>query len=365
MKSKYIFSVLMLTVVLISGCSRGGRISPQRKDIVDAVFASGDLKMNNRYLVTSMSEGYLLKSFVDEGDTVSPGQQLFHIQDNAPQAQLENAEAAYQHALRNMQPDSPVLQKLNQQLIQLENQLKTDSVNFMRFRNLISSNAVSRADYDKAKLAYDNTRSQLQAQKNTIEDTERNLRLELLNTKANLIAQQDNSTYYTITGKVDSGIVLQTMKEDGELVRKGEVLAEIGAGEFIAMLEIAEEDINRVALGQEVYLELNTRKNRSYKARITKIYPAFDQDEQSFFAEAGFTEPVPFLKSGVQLQANIIVQKKQQVLVIPSSCLLPNDQVKVEGKKDPVKVETGIKTDEWVEIVKGVDENDVLMFPVK
>lgn len=365
MKSRYFIQMLVLTMVLASGCNRDEKISPQRKDIVDAVFASGDLEMKDRYMVTSISEGYLLKSFVDEGDTISMGQELFHIRDDAPQAQLKNAEAAYQHALRNMQPDSPVLQKLNQQLVQLQNQLKTDSLNFRRFQHLISSNAVSRADYDQAKLAYENTRAGLKAQKNTIDDTERNLRLDLLNARANLVAQQDNSGYYTLAGKVDSGIVLQTMKEDGELVKKGETLAEIGAGEFIAMLDIAEEDINRVTLGQEVYIELNTQKDKSYKARITKLHPAFDQDEQSFIAEAVFTQPVPFLKSGAQLQANIVVQKKQNALVIPSSCLFSNDQVKVEGKDDPVKVETGITTNEWVEIVKGVDEHDVLTMPGK
>jgi multidrug efflux pump subunit AcrA (membrane-fusion protein) len=365
MTPRYIFQMLMLALVLITGCSRDGRISPQRKDIVDAVFASGDLKMNDRYMVTSMTEGYLLKSFVDEGDTVFLGQELFHIRDDAPRAQLENAEAAYRYALRNVRPDSPVLQKLNQQLVQLENQLETDSLNFRRFRNLISSNAVSQADYDQAKLAYENTRAELKAQKNSIDDTQRNLNLDLINARANLVDRQDNSDYYTLTSKVDSGIVLQTMKEDGELVKKGETLAEIGAGEFIAMLDIAEEDINRVTLGQEVYIELNTQKDKSYKARITKLHPAFDQDEQSFIAEAVFTEPVPFLKSGAQLQANIVVQKKQNALVIPSSYLLPHDQVNVAGKNDPVKVETGMTTNEWVEIVKGVNEHDVLILPRK
>jgi hypothetical protein len=147
------------------------------------------------------------------------------------------------------------------------------------------------------------------------------------------------------------------------LVRRGETLAEIGSGHFIARLLVAEEDIVRIKPGQEVFIELNTQKNKSYKAGITKIYPAFDPKDQSFIAEAEFTEPVPEIKSGTQLQANIVIGEKQQALVIPSSYLLPDNYVIREGSDEKVQVITGIKTAEWVEILSGLSEKDVLTLP--
>ncbi len=363
MKQKYLFQLLMLSAGLVSGCSGGDQTSPQRKNIADAVFASGNIVMDGQYYVTSINEGYLVKSIVKEGDTVSIGEPLFYIQDETPQAQLKETEVAYRHALENISPVSPVLQKLEQQKNQQKNQLETDSVNFIRFKNLIASNAVSRADLDKARLSFENSKAALLAQENTIEDMKKNLQTDLANAKANLVAQQNNSSYYTLTSKVDSGIVLQTMKEDGELVKKGETVAEIGAGVYLAKLEIAEEDIGLVKIGQPVYIELNTDKKKSYLAYISRIYPQFDNEKQSFIAEARFSEKVPALKPGAQLQADIVVQKKQHALVIPSSYLLPNDYILIKGKTGKVKVETGISTSEWTEILQGVKENDVLMMP--
>ncbi|GET29204.1 efflux RND transporter periplasmic adaptor subunit [Prolixibacter sp. SD074] len=362
MKFKSVYIALIALLPLISGCNSENHTSPQRKDIVDAVFASGEVVMSDPYLVTSMSEGYLTQSFVDEGDSVTKGQELFHIQDETQQAQLEDAETTYQHALSNNRPDSPVLKKLNEQIVQARNQLTNDSINFVRYRNLIQSNAVSKAEYDKAKLALENSRINLHVLENSLADTKKNLQVELVNAKTNLVAQQNNSSWFMIRSNVN-GIVLQKMKENGELVRKGEAIAQIGSGDFVARLYIAEEDINRVKLGQKVYVELNSEKNSSVPARITKIYPAFSTEEQSFIAEAHFTQPVPGLRSGTQLQANIVVDEKHNALVIPSSYLLPHDYVEIEGRDKKVKIDTGIKTAEWVEVLQGLNEKDVLTLP--
>ena len=61
-----------------------------------------------------------------------------------------------------------------------------------------------------------------------------------------------------------------------ELIKRGEQVAEIGSGEFIAKLLIVEEDINKIKVGQDVFIELNTDKNKSYKAILSKVYPFFD-----------------------------------------------------------------------------------------
>jgi multidrug resistance efflux pump len=67
--------------------------------------------------------------------------------------------------------------------------------------------------------------------------------------------------------------MLQINKTEGELIKRGEQVAEIGSGEFIAKLLIVEEDINKIKVGQEVFIELNTDKNKSYKAYYLKFIP--------------------------------------------------------------------------------------------
>lgn len=361
MKKKLIkYCLIGLTV--LAGCVRTDKIQPQRKDIVDAVFASGSIITKDQYILASLTEGYLIKSFVEVGDTVKEGQILFHIYDDAQKIQLESAKANYHYALNNASSNSSILQQLNAQKNQIENKLTTDSVNFSRYSNLINSNAVSKIDYDKAKLTFDNSKQELQSIENQIQNTRRNLELELIKAKAKLVSQQNNTSYYTLKSR-DQGIVLQIFKTEGDLIKRGETIAEIGSGDYIIKLFISEDDINKVKVKQDVYIELNTEKNKGYKACISKIHPAFDIKEQSFTAEALFSEPITNLKSGTQLQANIVVMQKKQVPVIPSNYLLPGDYVITDNKKKKVKVEVGIKTTEWTEIISGLDENSIIIYP--
>ena len=364
MKTKHLIKVLILSSVVITACKHEQTVTPERKNLVDAVFASGNVLMQNQYIITSLTEGYLQESLVEEGDTVAAGQLLFQIYDDASQAQLESAKSVWQTALENNQPGSPVLGKLNQQLQKVKNQCETDSVNFNRYKNLVLTNAVSKADFDRAKLAFENSKAERISLENSIRETKENLAVELANAKAGLVTQQNNTSYYSLTSNT-RGIVLQKYIENGETVKRGEAVAEIGSGDFIARLLISEEDISKIRLEQEVFIELNSHKNKSFRGKISKIYPAFSTQEQSFVAEAIFTENVPGIKAGTQLQANIVVEKKQQALVIPATYLLADDYVLKGDKNNKVRVKTGISTSEWVEITEGLNETDKLYQPRK
>ncbi len=364
MKTQKLIPAILLALVVLSGCSPTETTIPKRRNLVDAVFASGSVVMKEQYLVTALSEGYLQKTLVEEGDSVATGQLLFQVQDNASQAQLKSAQSAYRVALENNHPDSPTLRRLYQQLQKSQNQAQTDSLNFKRYKNLIKTNAVSKAEYDRAKLAFESSKAEQISLENTIKETKENLEVELANAWANLVTQQNNNSYFSITSH-SNGIVLQKNKENGELVKRGETLAEIGSGEFIARLQISEEDIRRITVGQDVYIELNTHKNQSFKGEISKVYPAFNSQEQSFIAEASFSENVPEIKAGTQLQANIVVAQKQEALVIPALFLLNDDYVLKGDSNQKVHVKTGIKTADWVEILSGVTENDKLYLPRK
>jgi len=357
MKTRTIFYILIISTLIFTSCKRSLYVTPERKDIVDAVFASGKLVMSERYLVTSMTEGYLDKSFVEAGDSVKEGGALFSIYDETQRAQLEDAMAVYAYALENSKSDAPVLQKLEAQRSQYLGQLANDSLTFKRYANLVRSHAVSQAEYDRAKLAYENSRKQLEALEQSITDTKRGLELDLVKARAALVAQQNASSYYAIHSRTD-GLVLQKMKEEGELVRRGETLAEIGSGEYLALLYIAEEDIRRIAEDQKVFIELNTDKNHSYPARITRIYPAFNNQEQSFLAEARFTEPIEGLHSGTQLQANIVVAERLDALVIPTMALMPGNKVRIAGSTTSHVVEPGLIAGDWVEIRSGLKEGE-------
>jgi hypothetical protein len=70
------------------------------------------------------------------------------------------------------------------------------------------------------------------------------------------------------------------------------------------------------------------------------------------------------LFANTQLQANIIVADKEDILTLPTTYLLKGDSVILEdGSRKSVAV--GIRNQEWVEIIGGITENQTLVHPKK
>ena len=153
--------------------------------------------------------------------------------------------------------------------------------------------------------------------------------------------------------------MINVYKKQGELVRKGEALAKIGQRGFIIKLFVSEEDITQLQLNQTVVVSLNTYLDRTFKAKVSKIYPGFDESEQSYIIEAKFDELPEKSYSGTQLQANIQTDNKNDVLLIPTAYLKNNNVLLENG--DLLPVEIGFSDREWTEVKSGITENDVIV----
>jgi multidrug efflux pump subunit AcrA (membrane-fusion protein) len=357
---KYSPALLILIVLAATGCRRDHPIQPQYRDIVDAVFASGNTTAKSQYKVTAYADGYLQDSYVSEDDSVHKGQLLFRIDNDIQRTQIQNAEVNYHVALHNASDSGPQTLQLTSQIAQAQKKKTTDSLNYLRYQKLIPIHAVAQVDYDNARLTYEASSASLNQLQKNLEDLRINLRLNTENTKAQYRIQQQNNSYYTLTGDAN-GRIENVYKKNGDLIRKGDVIADIGAGLQVARLLIAEEDIRRVQLGQQVLVSLNTDKDHVLKATVTKIYPSFSSNDQAFIAEATF-DPLPAsLRNGTQLQSNILIGEDKHALVIPSSCLLPGDSVILAADHRRIPVNTGIRTLEWVQILGGLNADQSIL----
>ena len=356
-RKPYVRSLCCSLLVILSSCNSQVTTSSKREAIVDAVFASGYIFMEDEYQVTANSEGYLVASFTKEGDTVSPGMPLFRLSNEVQSEQLSSAKATYQDALENMKESSPQQSQLRLQIEQAKEQLEIDSANYSRNQKLSKTGAVSLQEFERAKLQYENSRLQVNILQKSLSDLVEKLRLNLKTAEAQYNIQKENSKDYYLTSFI-KGMVLQVYKSPGDLIRKGETIAKIGGGKPTIKLFIAEEDIDRIKVGQLTIISLNTRNDELLNARISKIYPAFDDQQQSFICEAVFEE-APRLYANTQLQANIIIDQKENALVIPSEYLLPGDSV-AYSNNEKVAVKVGIRTSDWVEIISGLDESRLI-----
>lgn len=355
------FIVLVILGSSLIGCQPRETTQPVSQDLVDAVFASGYVTTEHEYLVTANAEGFLLMALVEEGDLVKKGDQLFVISNNVQTEQLQNAQANYEYAKSRVRPNSPDIQQSQLKWEQSQWQLESDEKNYKRYQQLVKTGAVSQVEFDRVEVQYENARRNVDIAKQAHEDLLANLQLNLDNATTQLTVEREKNGDYVLSAAID-GMVISVYEQEGVLVRRGSPVAKIGGGAHMVKLFVAEEDVNLLETGQTTYISLNTDKTNLYQAEISKVFPSFDEKEQSFVAEARFVNTPSKLFSNTQLQANIVIAEKKDVITVPTTFLLSGDSVLLTDKQK-VAIEVGIRNPEWVEVVQGLSTDQTLLLP--
>lgn len=365
MRNRNFFSLLgcLAIALLFAACEeKEAPIVPTKKNVSDAVFASGYVEQANTYTVSTKVEGILQSLAIQEGDQVKRNSLIATVESDVQRNQLADALVVYADAVSNAAPGSPQLQNLQAQLDQAEQQLAFDKDNYLRYQGLLEKNSVAKLDVEKAKLQYEAAQSNLQALQESYADAQGSLALQVERSSVQVNTQQSLLADYRMTTE-EAGTVIQVFKTEGELVRKGEALAKMASGEYVIKLYVAEDDITKVDIGQAVAVNINTYPDRSFAAEVIKIYPGFDETEQSYLVEARFTVLPEKMFNGTQLQANIATGNRKDVLMVPSDYLANGNVVTLESGLEKA-IEIGSKNRDWTEVISGLTETDVIVKPI-
>jgi multidrug resistance efflux pump len=360
-KRKYV--LLLFLIYLLFSCSKQEKYTATYKKINEAVYASGRVVAKNEYKIFSLVEGILAKKIMKEGAKITEGEPLFIIEADQQNSRTYNATEIYAIAQKNYQQNSPILLEITASIENARNKMLNDSLNFQRFKNLLEQNATSRLEFDKAKLNYQNAKNDFLAQKNRYEKTRNQLLVDLQNAENQYKINQKDLTNYVIKSNTN-GILYKTFKEEGELVKRGENIAIVGAeNNSYIQLDIDEIDINKIKIGQNVILKTDLYPNQIFKAKITKIYQMMNEKEQNFRVDAEFSENYNLNFVGITIEANILIQTKEKALVVPKSLIVNQDSIWIEknNKIEKVKIKKGIENYDWVEILDGLDEKTILI----
>lgn len=361
MKLSYYLAIL--PALLISCRGNHDDIKPRVKPLMEAVYASGFVVAKDEYEVYSQAEGYLSEKLVMDGEEVKKGDALFIIEADQQSSRYDLAKKNYEMAMRNLGDDSPVLDELKASIATSRAKMQFDSLNFVRYTNLLKNNATTRAEFDRNKLLYDNSRREYTQQQSRYKKIQDQLYIESQNARSVLRIAGDETGRSVIRSEVD-GKVFKTMKEKGELIRRNEAVAVVGKDNaFYLQLTVDELDVQRIRAGQPVLVKIDAYPGKVFKATVTKIYPMINKQLQSIRVDADLNEPLPGGFSSLALEANIVIRQKENAMVIPKAALLPGDSVNIrtgDGIKK-VKVSTGIQTLDEIEITEGLDSTGLIV----
>lgn len=355
--------VLALTVFLISCGKKEKTIHAEYRDLAEAVYASGNLYPHLEYKLFATADGTLMQSLAEEGQKVAKGTVLFIIDREVDLSRLNSARLALEVAEKNTGPASAVLQEQDAQLEAAEEKYRLDSLNFHRYKNLYEKEAVNLRAFEEARLAFQVSSKELRARREAYRRTKDQLTLELSNARTNFETQAKNLSEHAPVSRID-GKIYQITKEEGEAVRRGELLAVLGSADsMFVRLNVDELDIQRVKAGQEVLIRFDIDQQKVYKAKVRQVFPLLNKADQSFRVEAEFVEEGPQGFYGLTLEANILIRKKKNVLTIPRELLQAGDSVEVmaDGESKKVHVKTGAMDWDYVEIREGITEQTGLI----
>ncbi|HYC84093.1 MAG TPA: efflux RND transporter periplasmic adaptor subunit [Chryseosolibacter sp.] len=357
-------TIVILLSSLLWACNRepsGIRVA--QKPLTEAVYASGFVVAKEEYEIISQVEGYVSSKLVEDGHEVAKGDPLYIIDSEQQSARNRIARETYELAAKNHGDDSPVLAELKALVQTAQTRMKHDSANFTRFSNLMKENATTRAEFDRMKLAFESSTDEYILQKSRYERTKNQLLVDLQNARNNLIITSDEAGKYIVRSQVN-GRVFMTTKDNGELIRRNELIAVVGKNDaYYIQLNVDELDVQRVKAGQEVLVKIDAYAGKVFRASVSKVYPMIDRKQQSVRVDAELQESLPGFFSGLALEANIIIRKKDKAIVVPKNALLPGDSVLIhtgDGEKK-VKVTPGIETLDEIEIVDGLDTSHLIV----
>lgn len=357
MNQPKLFAALLFLPFLGSCGSEKEFAEVEKQDLIVSVYASALIRAEGQHELFSTSGGPVTEIPVNAGDSVAQGDLLMRIRNTNPLLNEENAKLALELARKNYSGDNSAIQNLKVQLEFTRLQLKEDSLNLVRQQNLWAQKIGSKSELERRQLAYSNSKSQYELLLNQIAYSKDQAFTALQQAENNFAISQENREDFEIRADMD-GLVYALLKEKGELVRPQEAVAVIGSADsFYAELEVDEEDITQIQIGQEVVFRLDAIDNRIIQGKVRRILPLMDKVSQSFTVEADIEARDLNLLPELTGEANIVIETRREVLNIPLHYVL-RDSFVLDENGEEVAVEFGLKNMERIEVRSGLNQGD-------
>ena len=196
-----------------------------------------------------------------------------------------------------------------------------------------------------------------------------------------------------------AGTISDLRKEQGEIAigsqfQEDVILVVSDLTEMEAQVNVDENDIVSVVVGQEAEIEVDALFNQTLKGRVDEIANTANFNEggttdqkTEFEVKIAIIDPLPSLRPGMTASANVFTKTNEQALSVPiqSVAVRTLDQLTLEGesREDAEKsytpdrdgfveivfsidgeravakqVTTGIQSDELIEILSGLGESE-------
>ncbi|MFL9481496.1 efflux RND transporter periplasmic adaptor subunit [Chitinophagaceae bacterium LWZ2-11] len=270
-----IVSLLILIGVLV-GLSKAGvigkddaiKVTTEKaavRTITETVNASGKIYPEVEVKISSDVSGEVVELAVEEGDTVKKGQILAKIYPDIYLSQRDQAAAGVTQSQAQVANSNAQLQALKATVDQTE-------AAYNRQKQLLDDKVISRSEFETAQQAYLSAKANYAATEQSIKANQANVQSAM----ANLNSADKNVTRTTISSSMDGIVSILEVKKGERVVGTAqmtgtEMMRIADLGSITAQVDVGENDIPKVKIGDTALVEVDAYTGRKFKGVVYKI----------------------------------------------------------------------------------------------
>lgn len=324
----------------------------ERGTIVSSITASGQILTSNIMHATTQASGVVKKVYVSDGDKVYKGQTIAEIElDTEGQQNRASAYASYISSVNSLKSAENNLRLAKAALDRVYDEIQGhDEDETLEMKETRT----------KAEVAHDNAYDAIQAARAKL-------------SSANLDYQVSSPTIVApTTGTINSVTIAEGMNlsaSEGTNGRTNQrVVSIVSEGKPLVSLNVSEIDVPRIKPGQKATITIESVADKTFTGKVVSVdrigtttsgvtnYPIIIQLDTSA------SQILPNMAA----TANIIVEAKSDILVVPASAVQTQDgqsvvRVLEDETERTVSVEVGISSDTQIEITSGLSEGDIVI----
>jgi len=284
--------ILILSVIIIALAGfaywkskskpQGEKVAVEKVEprvITEKVAASGKVFPQTEVKISSDVSGEIVELYVEEGDSVVSGQTLAKIDPDAYISQVERGNAQVNSAKANLANSKAQVVNLTAQKEQIEAQLTNAREIHKRNEQLLKEKVIAEAEFENSLSSLRSLEANLRSAMASIEAAKENVRgadFSVKSAEATLKEIQTSLRRTTIYAPM-SGIISNLSVEKGERVvgtiqmTGTEMMRIANLNAMEVRVDVSENDIPRVTLGDVVDIEVDAYLDRTFKGTVTQI----------------------------------------------------------------------------------------------
>ncbi len=433
-------AVLLIAIAYFQGKNKkvGEKVyaeKAQKRTIQETVSASGRVFPEKEVKISSDVSGEVVELRVKEGDSVKSGQLLARVNPEVYQSEVIRGEASLNATKAQLSNAQAQIKTLNSQRAQaqaqrdqIQAQLASAQSSFQRNDKLHTQGVISDADFETAQATFQQTQANLRASDAAIQTSIANVESSLDNVRtaeynvkgseASFRETNTNLNKTSIYAPVD-GVVSKLTIEKGERVvgtaqmSGTEMMRVANMNAMEVQVDVSENDILRIAVGNDVDIDVDAYPGKKFKGKISEIANTADNaftatgtvnlttDQVTNFVVKIRIDPASYVdmnrtgkaafRPGLSASVNIHTNTVNGVLSVPVQAVTTREENEASKKLkaaasdesdatdntkktntpvqevvfvcvgDSVKkvaVKTGVQDNEYIQILSGLNEGD-------